>query len=314
CNGYQTERLERKDFKQNVVIVNGTHFSAVPLNSDVRTQFFFSLIKLKLVISVTKKIMKEKNRVLLLIFLLFLGIALAFAVRAIMKMQTEGLLVGILFAPLIAYAIFFSGNLQEFAIGNKGITLKLAKAVNEVVQPDFGHIGPSLADMMEVGEKGIEALEGMLATYNLNESKPIVMSVLLGRGDYKRERTLGFIEKLSRYHSFKFVVFLDIDNKLVAYMPSWAARQLLSKPELSYYFLEIINRDGGFSELLDYPHVMGLEKTISTTDSNVKALRQMMELHQDAIVTVDENNHICGVAERERIIHQIILSLSEQQS
>jgi hypothetical protein len=258
--------------------------------------------------------MKEKNRILLLIFLLLLGIALALAVRAIMKMQTEGLLVGILFAPLIAYALFFSGNLQELAVGgDKGLTLKLTKAVNETVQLDFGRIGPSLVDMQEVGDKGIEVLEQMLANYNLNEVKPIVMIILLGRGDYQREKTLGFIEKLSRYRSFKFVVFLDAKDKLVAFMPSWAARQLLSKPELSNTFLAIVNRDGGFRELLDYPHVMGLGESISIKDNNEKALRQMAELEQDAIVAVDENNQICGVVERDRIINQIILKLAEHQ-
>lgn len=256
--------------------------------------------------------MKERNRILLLVFLLLLGIALALAVRAIMKMQTEGLLVGILFAPLIGYALFFSGNLQEFAIGgDKGITLKLAKAINEPIHLDFGHIGPSLADMQEVGNKGIEALEGMLANYNLNENKPIVMNILLGRGDYKREETLDFIEKLSRYRSFKFVVFLNKDRNLIAYMPSWAARQRLSKPELSNNFLEIVNRDGGFSELLDYPHVIGLKKAISIKDNNEQALRQMSELGQDEIVVVDENDYICGVVERDRIISQLILKLVE---
>ena len=153
----------------------------------------------------------------------------------------------------------------------------------------------------------------MLAHYNLNETEPVVMTILLGRGDYRREETLGFIEKLARYQSFKFVVFLDRNNKLVAYMRSWAIRQLLSKQEFSKNFLSIVNRSGGFTELLDYPHVLGIEATLGIKDDNENALRKMTELKQDAIVAVDEKRHVCGVIEQAHIINQLILTLAEQQ-
>jgi hypothetical protein len=110
------------------------------------------------------------KNILLLTFLLFLGIVAVLAARAIMNMQTEGILVGILFGPLLAYAILFSGRLQELTFGS--FMVRFRAVAQEMVSPYSGEImiGPDLKALQKVGEEGIAALESMLAEYNLSEA------------------------------------------------------------------------------------------------------------------------------------------------
>lgn len=253
--------------------------------------------------------MRTAKRILLLIFLISLGIVIAIVVRDTINMKTEALLVAILFLPLLAYALL-SGSLRELGFG--GLTAKFGEVANETVQAESGEIGPSLADLQEVGQKGFMAIEHMLASYRLSEASPIVMIIKLGRGDYPRKETLAFIDNLSRYGSFKFVVFLTASDELLAYMPSWAARQLLSRPELGNEFLSIVNRDGNYVELFNYPHILRVTDTISEKDSNLEALRKMAEHNLNAMLVVDSKERLKGVIERDRVIGKALLKILER--
>ncbi len=106
--------------------------------------------------------MQTAKRILLLTFLISLGIVIVIVVQDIINMKTEALLVAILFLPLVAYALL-SGSLRQLGFG--GITAKFGEVATETVQPDSGEIGPSLADLQELGQKGFMAIEHMLAGY-----------------------------------------------------------------------------------------------------------------------------------------------------
>jgi hypothetical protein len=247
------------------------------------------------------------RRVSLVVFLLFLGVAIVLVGRAYMAMQTEGLLVGMLFAPLVAYALLY-GSLRE--LGGFGLTAKFGEAAKESIKPDFGHIEPAAGDLQTVGEKGPGAIPQMIAHYRLNEANPIVMLVKLGRGDYSRRETHSFVVGLSQYRSFKVVIFLDSAGKVFAYMPAWAARQVLNDPARGDPFLSIVNGDGNYQALFDYRPVV--RETIKRTDNNATALRKMANLNLDAIVVVDNDQHLVGVEDRERVINRIMLKLVER--
>ena len=71
--------------------------------------------------------MKEDlRRILFVLVLLFVGIAAVLVFNAFMNMQTEGLLVGILLAPLLAYALLSDG-IREFSAF--GVSVKSSERV-----------------------------------------------------------------------------------------------------------------------------------------------------------------------------------------
>jgi hypothetical protein len=255
--------------------------------------------------------MKTLKGLAVLTFLLLLGLAAIwiaiklFGVGPEVLMEHEVLFAVLFLGPLAAYALVV-GTLKEFGV--LGLKAKFGASAKEVIELDFGAIAPTPADMHEVGKKGFSALENMLANYQLSETKPIVMKIKLGGGDYPREDTLAFIENLSRYRSFRSVVFLDANDEVIAYMAPWAARQILSDPERGSRFLSIVTRDNNHAELFEEsPHV--LRETIEVGDSGRSALQRMAERNLEAIVVVDKKNRLKGVAERDRLINKLVAKL-----
>jgi CBS domain-containing protein len=250
--------------------------------------------------------MKDQKNIILRSTLLFvLGIVIAYIVWYLMDMKESGWLVLLIFAPNII-SFFYSGIVREF--GYKDYKFVFGEAANEQVKGDFGTIAPSPDDMIQVGDQGIDLLEGMLADYSLSEEKPILMVIRIGEV-YPRKITLGFIEKLSSYHSFKYVVFVDHENRLIAYIPAWAIRQRLSKSVLGDDFLAIVKNPGRRNELFNYPNV--IRETIKPDSKRIEALQIMDRLNLSAIPVVDAKGSVQGVVDREKIISQMILKLAE---
>jgi len=127
-----------------------------------------------------------------------------------------------------------------------------------------------------------------------------------GQAQYSPQDVEQYIGALSQFRNFKFVIFLDRDDKFVAYMPTWALKYLLQVPDLAWEFLNAVNQ-GQTAQVLRYPGVG--KKTISTKSSNADALREMLEQNIEALVVIDEQRKLCGVVEREQVLSRMMLSL-----
>jgi CBS domain-containing protein len=111
---------------------------------------------------------------------------------------------------------------------------------------------------------------------------------------------------LSQFRNFKLVVFLDSQERFVAYMPSWAFKNLNTLPELGDEFLGIIN-NGRINDLYNYMEVE--KETIFTKSTNIEALQLMTKVNLEALVVIDEDRKLKGVIEREQVISKLILTL-----
>lgn len=253
-----------------------------------------------------------KNIVLWFVGLLILGVALAYIVWRLMDMKESGWLVLLIALPnAIFFMIYFisSGVINELGYGD--YKLVFGKAASEPVSGDFGSIAPSLDDMIQVGDQGVGLLEEMLAQYSLSEEKPILMVIRLGE-KYPREVTLGFIEKLSRYTSFKFVGFVNQANKFIAYTPAWAIRQRLSNPIRGDEFLEVVQNQSRRNELFNYPNV--LRETVKPNSTRIDALQVMDRLNLSTIPVVDSNGELNGIIERDKVISQMLIKMVEKST
>jgi len=253
-----------------------------------------------------KKNLSIPKTPLILLTLLALGIVMVLVMKMMVSMET-GTIITALLIPLLAY-LLLSGAIAEFGFG--GVNAKLTHAASaEITLSELGKMIPSAHDFDQVGQEGGVALEKMLSHYKLSEAKPIVLSFKLGRGDYKREQTVKFIRYLSSHRSFKLIVFLDRYDRVIAYMPFWAVRQLLTDEEEGKQFISFIN-DNHVEELLELPKVV--TKPLSLQSTNAEALRQMTVLNLDALVVVDMDRHLKGVVERDEVISKMMLRLVDK--
>lgn len=204
-------------------------------------------------------------------------------------------LVSLLVMPILIYAII-SGSLTELrGPGGVGATFNAIAAapVSEIT----AHDRVSVEEGSQILAKGrVDELKRRVR--DLDENRPGVMNVTFGGGQYTLEALLEYVETLWQSRNFKLVVILDHDGRFLAYMPAWAARNLLSAPGMSEDFVRALNE--GRQELFSYPGIV--RKTISTRSTNVEALREMMAKNLDALIVTDEDNRLKGIAEREQLL------------
>jgi CBS domain-containing protein len=247
---------------------------------------------------------KETKAILIAILFLGLGFLVLWLTKSIMSIEGDAVFISLLLIPILVYVII-SGKLEELK-GPGGLEAKFAKAANESISAATEKVELSVEEMQIVLKEGLGILEKK--RLDLNEAQPIVMIMEIGkRGYYDREAVLKYIEILSQFRNFKFVVFVDKNNQFVSYMPSWAVKGLISKQYLGDEFISIINT-GNKTVLFQFPGVV--RETIRTESTNAEALREMTKQNLEALVVIDGNNQLKGVVEREQILSKMMLSLT----
>lgn len=256
----------------------------------------------------TDKTKKQENRdvwaLAVSIVFLTLGLLVIWVTKSFLNIESDATYVSLLIIPLIIYLIV-SGKLEEFK-GPGGWEAKFAKTANERIVSASEKIEISTEDMQIIQKEGLRILERK--RQELDESRPIIMTMELGKqGYYRREAVLSYLEVLSQFRNFRFVVFIDSEKKFVAYIPSWALRGILRIPELGETFIWSINA-GEKQNMFRFPGIV--KEAISTQSTNVEALQEMTKQNLEALVVIDENRQLKGVVEREQLLSRMMLSLA----
>lgn len=247
---------------------------------------------------------RELKAILFSVLFLALGILVAWLARQYLRLEGDAIFITILIAPVLVYLIF-SGRLTELRAPG-GLEAKFVGVAEQSVELTSETIEASVNDMEIVAKGGIRELQKQIR--RLDESKPIILTLTLGKqGYYRRDALLQYIETLAQYHTFKFVVILDKENNFVAYIPSVKISQLLRLPALGDEFVWMVN-EGNVQELQRYPGI--ITKTISTDSTNLNALKEMTQQNLEALVVTGNDQKLKGVVEREQIISKLLLGIS----
>ncbi len=249
----------------------------------------------------------KKERRAITITLLFLGggfLALWF-LKNVLAIEGDSVAIAMLLLPLIVYLIV-SGRISELKTPG-GLEAKFTAAASESVTPASETVEP---EDVQVPVEGQMALQSVIPVKKPDDSRPIVMTVTLGQGEnhYSRGGLLNAVEVYSQYRNFKFVVFLDQENRFQACMPSWAIKNLLGKEALGNEFVTLVN-SGNIIQLADYPGM--IMDTITTQTSNIDALKEMTGQNIEAMIVISEKKALAGVVEREQILSKILLALTQ---
>jgi CBS domain-containing protein len=233
---------------------------------------------------------------------ILLGFVVVVLARRYVASLEGSVLIALILLPLLAYLIA-SGRLTEFK-GPGGLEAKFAQAATESVSPASETIAYN--DPQVVAKETVRNLIERKAQ-EIDESQPIVMTMTVGgNAQYSPADVEQYLSVLSQFRNFKFVVFLDRDDRFVGYLPSWGLKQLLQVPDLAFEFINAVNA-GQVAQVLRYPGVV--RKTISIKSTNAEALREMLAQNIEALVVIDENKKLRGVVEREQVLSRMMLSL-----
>jgi hypothetical protein len=245
---------------------------------------------------------REARAIGLSLLFLTAGFLVVWLTKSVVGIDGDVIFVSLLLIPVLVYLVL-SGRLEELR-GPGGLEARFTRVAQESVTIAKQAIAPSIQAMDMVRKAGLEELTRLRA--EIDESRPTVMTIELGRGHYTSDAVTGYLDFLSQFRNFKFVVFLDQAGSFVAYMPQWAVRGMLSKPELKSGFIDAINRNAR-DDLRRYPGL--IQDAISSDATNAEALREMERLNLEALLVVDGNTPR-GVVEREQILSRMMLALT----
>jgi hypothetical protein len=220
--------------------------------------------------------------------------ALAFVVVMLADWEFGGITdIGnpVMMLVLLPVGVYFvaSGRITELAAF--GVAAKVAKTAKESVKPEM----IPYDDLQIVG---LRKLQG-----EIDQSRPGVMKMTIGRKvPYTVEDLKLYYDALSQLRSFKLVVFLGNDKRVVAYMEDWVFKEQVEQN--ADRFVQLINS----GRVEDFTGVA--KKTISINSTNIEALRTMQEQNLETLVIVDEQTILRGVVERVQLLSNIMLSLA----
>lgn len=244
-----------------------------------------------------------RTSLLILIVLMGVGLVTVLVMKMLVSMETATIIT-VLLIPFLAFAAL-SGTIEELGFG--GLKARFTNAANTKMNlSELGNMLPSSSEFDQVGQEGQAAIEEMLSDHKFNDTRPIVLSIKLGRGDYSRSKMLAFVRELSRHPSFKLVIFLDRYDRVIAFMPGWAALQLLADDEDGERFISLINKNE-VKELLDLPKMN--QTLLTMQDNNADILRQMSTTNVEALPVIDMNRFLRGVVVREDVVAEIVQAL-----
>jgi CBS-domain-containing membrane protein len=207
-------------------------------------------------------------------------------------------------------AVYFVASGKLIRLKVPGVDLNFAKKAGETVKPGVGLIAYS--DLQIVARDGARKL--LAQVRGLNQAQPVVMTMTIGGSvHYTVQDVKRYLDVLSQLRSFKLVVFLDSEKRVVAYMEAWALKELVEQTETEFAdeFVKFIN-SGQKDDIADSPNVA--KETISKNSTNIEALSEMQAQNLEALVVVDEKTMLCGVVERDQVLTSIMLSLAGPSS
>jgi hypothetical protein len=151
--------------------------------------------------------------ILIAIGSLVLGFMVVWLARTVIESIDGSVLIALILLPLLVY-LSVSGKLAEFKAPG-GIEAKFAQAAAESVSPASETV--AYDDPQVVAKEGVRSLIER-KTKEIDESKPIVMTMSIGgQAQYSSPDVEQYMSVLSQFRNFKFVLFLDRDEKFVAY-------------------------------------------------------------------------------------------------
>jgi CBS domain len=230
--------------------------------------------------------------------LLLLGLVLVAFVAKVLDLSDGALLAIVFLFPLIAYLIM-TRQLSELGAG--GLTAKFRDAAGKPLAGSVQRI--TVEDTQMIEKLGHEEFVRIQA---LERERPVVLSLVLGaRGDrYRTDALRQYVNVLSEFPRFEFVVFLDAQERAIAYLPSDAVNLILQTNTTAKTLIDPVNEG-------HLPGLAALQNEFLAVEMRVEdALRLMTRLRLETIPVRDDDRRLLGIAERTDLLCRFLLEVT----
>ncbi|HEY0075114.1 MAG TPA: hypothetical protein VGB77_13535 [Abditibacteriaceae bacterium] len=256
---------------------------------------------------------KEKDEVAMVttFFFLPIGLLILWFAKTVLGISGDAVLATLVVIPVLIYCII-SGRIKGFK-GPGGIEATFLETASQPIKVGLEKLEPSNQDMQIIEKASLSELEQW--KQQINDALPVIMTLHLGNleieDQYSAYGVIHYLDFLSQFRNFRFIVFLGNDKRFIAYMQPWVLKGLLNNPNLGYEFIHLTNA-GQMSDLRRFPGL--IEETVTVETTNSGALAVMTKHNLDALIVVDGNRQLKGVVDRNQILSKMMLALGTQSN
>jgi hypothetical protein len=208
-------------------------------------------------------------------------------------------------------ALLVSGKLAKMVISPTGITVERA-IISSAAQPIAAQVTPlPVAPVTQEVKGAVTAIPDMV------RRRVQGLDFILGSGGYDPDVISTYLEGLTQYDFFRYVIFLTPDRRLFGMIDARALFAVLKDQESQVKFKDfagLVNSGGDLARnaLTRLPGFVPASDAVKHQSDKHSVLEQMEKLRRDWLPVVNEEGQLDGIVERSRLIASMILDVTNQ--
>jgi hypothetical protein len=220
----------------------------------------------------------------------------------------------IIAAIAAALALLVSGKLSKVVVGSEGVTIETARdaILSSAAQPISQQVKPLPVAPLEQALKG-----GLAEMPDMVRRRVQGLDFMLGFGGYDQAVIKSYLETLTRYDFFRFIIVLTPDNRLFGMIDARSLLTLLQDPssgETFQDFATLLSRgnDADRRKLSQLPGFVPASDAVTKQADKRDVLDRMEKSGREWLPVVNAQGQLDGVVDRSRLTASIILDVTNQ--
>jgi CBS domain len=217
-------------------------------------------------------------------------------------------------AIAVALVLLVSGNISKFNLTTSGVTFEMAKTaiLASADKPIQQQVAPLPVIPVEESLKG-----GVAEIPEMVRRKVQGLDFVLGFGGYDANAMKTYLETLTRYDSFRFVIIQSPDRKLVGMLDARSLLALLqdaSSGENFQGFATLLNRanDADRHKLENFPGFVPAKDAVTANTDKRDVLDRMEKSRRSWLPVVDSQGRLAGIVEQSRLTASMIIDVTDR--
>ena len=220
----------------------------------------------------------------------------------------------IIAAIAAALALLVSGKLSKVVVGSEGVTIETAREaiLSSTAQPTAQQVEPLPVAPIEQALKG-----GVAEIPDMVRRRVQGLDFVLGLGGYDPNVIKTYLETLTRYDFFRFIIVLTPDRRLFGMIDGRSLLATLEDQTSGITFQEftsLLNRanDADRQKLAQLPGFVSASNAVTKQLDKREVLDRMQKAGRDWLPVVTAQGQRDGVVDRSRLTASIILDVTNQ--
>ena len=212
----------------------------------------------------------------------------------------------------VALGLVLSGRIKELTVGDLKIVPAVTKATKSPIKAQV--------TALPVEAVRAEPKAGLRKIPQLVKKGTQALSFQLGYGGYQGFAIQEYLERLTRYPFFEYVVIIKPDSRFFGLFDARQLSDLLRNPDHRIRGEELPSF-GRFAEWLTLskiakiealPGFVGKSHAVKKTMNKHDALQHMEKLDVQTLPVVNDDGHLAGILERSKLSASILIDIAER--